>query len=219
MRSKKNQQLAESIIEFYKTHFNDRKATISHFREQNVNVRFIQRALKRFIEEGRVQYKSNPIKKPTVLTNRNLKKIKSRFTKDPSTSVRKIAENTNLSVRTVQRAKNILGIKTRKKSTLPNYINDQEKRCKMNTRKLYKLTTNSGGRKLFVLDDETYVFQNPAECPGIEFYNEASDHPIDPALKSKPKTKFAKKWLVWTAIDSNGMISDATITGEIYRKQ
>lgn len=132
MKSKKCQEEARAIIDYYKSHQNDRKSTINHFVDQGLNARTIRNVLKRYEEEGRVDYNLNSGPKKTVLTKQTIRKIKNSFIKSPSTSCRKVASKLNISEKSVRRGKSMVGIKCRKKIAYPKYVNNQENRCKTN---------------------------------------------------------------------------------------
>lgn len=224
MKTIANQEKARSIIEYYKLHNCDRRRTIYHFVDQGVSVRTIQRVLKRFRDEGRIDFVMSGGRPRSVLNEINLKKIKRQFVKDPSTSVRKISQKLDIPKSTVQSAKSDIGIKTKKKRKAPNYVNDQAERCKRNALKLYKKSLETHHQQIFVLDDETYVPADPSQVAGSHFYNEVEGVELEEHHKIIPKTKFPKRYLVWQAIASNGALSEpfittGTVNGEVYRKE
>ena len=220
MKGKQNQETARRIVKYYNDHLEDRSATNQHFQDEGIPLRTIQNVLKRYIDDGRVDYswKSGPAR--SVLTKTNLRKVRGKFISRPSISGRKVAKEVGISEKSVRRAKSELGIITRKKITAPKYVKDQRERCKQNAWKLYKRLRE----KLVVMDDETYVAADPSQIPGNHYYNEARDQPLDPQQKTKPKQKFFKKYLVWQAIASNGTVSEpfittGTINAKIYKDE
>lgn len=75
-----------------------------------------------------------------------------------------------------------------------------------------------------IMDDETYVPQDPSEIPGKQFYSEKPGCPVPDTEKFKSKTLFAQKILVWQAIDQHGNVSEpfistGTINGDVYLKE
>ena len=138
MPSKKNEEDARRIIEFLKANNFDRLATVKHFVRENVNERTIRRVVARFLSEGRVEYIKKPGRKVSVLTARNLNKIKNRFVKRPTISVRKCAAELKINKSSILKAKKKLNIVTRKKVIGPKYINNQEQRAKKACMKLYR---------------------------------------------------------------------------------
>lgn len=105
MKTQENQQIAESIVNYYKLHNFDRKRTNEHFLDQGVSIRTIQRVLKRYLEHGQIKYDKYHGRPRTALTERNKKKIRRVFVKNPSTSNRKVAQKLKMSESTIRVAK------------------------------------------------------------------------------------------------------------------
>lgn len=87
--------------------------------------------------------------------------------------------------------------------------------------KIYKKIVPSGVRKFIVMDDETYVPQDPTQVPGSEFYCKKPSSNSPDSVLFEAKTKFFKKFLLWQAIDMEGNVSEpfitkGTINGKIY---
>jgi hypothetical protein len=183
--------------------------------------RTIVRVIKRYEDNGTIEYSKNSGPKPSVLTPRNLNKIKSEFINKPSLSLRNCSAKLNISPRSVIRAKKKLNIKTFKKQKTPKYINDQENRAEQACKRLYRKVVPSGGNKFVIMDDETYVQCDSSQIPGSEFYNVVEGVQIDKSIKIKQKEKFGKKFGVWQAIAQDGQVSKpyiftGTMNGEIY---
>ena len=153
MKGKQNQETARRIVKYYNEHQEDRSTTTKHFQDEGIPLRTIQNVLKRYIDDGRVDYSWNSGPARSVLTKTNLKKIRGKFISKPSIIGRKVAKEVGISEKSVRRAKGELGIITRKKITAPKYVGDQRERCKKNAWKLYKRLRC----KLVVMDDETYA--------------------------------------------------------------
>ena len=132
MKSKKCQEDARSIINYYTSHQNDRPGTVKHFKEKGLKDQTIRDVIKRWTDEQRVEYNLKSGPKPTALTKPTLRKIKNRFIKDPSTSNRIVAKDLKIDEKSVRTAKSRLGIRTRKKITSQKYVKDQPQRCKTN---------------------------------------------------------------------------------------
>ena len=143
MKSKENQHQAHSIVDYYRSHNFDRQLTIHHFLDQNVNLRTIQRVLKRFTEDVRVDYKLSGGRPRSVLTDINKTKVRNKFIQQPNTSSYKVAEFLALPETTVRRAKKELGIVVGKKIKRPLYRQGQAERCKTNAWKLYNRSIGS----------------------------------------------------------------------------
>lgn len=218
MKSKKNEENAHAIVDYYKLHQNDRLATVRHFVDQGLNERTVRKVVKRWIDEGRIEYKKKSGPKKNALTKATLRKMRNKFIAKPSISNRKVAKILKISETSVRRGKSALNIKSKKKHSSPKYEKDQAQRCKTNAWKLYKRIVSGGVKKIVVIDDETYVPLDPSEIPGTQYYNEVEGHPLDITYKLKPKSKYVKKFLVWQAIASTGAVSEPFITkGTINR--
>ena len=80
-----------------------------------------------------------------------------------------------------------LGIKAFRKRIAPDSTEEQEIRARKNCRKLYERLTSE---KLFLLmDDETYVPEDPKLVPGPEYYHakNKNDVPVENRIKNKKK--------------------------------
>lgn len=219
MKSKKCEHDAERIIQFFMTNNGDRKITIKHFVDEGCKRRTIQQVLKRYVDTDKVGYSKKSGPQPSVLTAKQLQKIKNHYMRNPNISERSTAAKFKISKTSVANAKKKLRIKSKKKITGPNYVKDQKERAERSLRKLYKLSIPSGGNKFFVMDDETYCPVDPSQVPGNEYYNIVDDCEIDNEFKTKRKSKFYPKYLVWQAIAQDGQVSEPYITSGTINKQ
>ena len=81
--------------------------------------------MKRWIDEGRIEYSKNSGPKKTALTKATLKKIKNKFIAKPSISNRKVAKIMKISETSVRRGTSALNIKCKKKQSSTKYEKDQ----------------------------------------------------------------------------------------------
>lgn len=106
----------------------------------------------------------------------------------------------------------------------PKMIKNQPKRIIKGATKIYKQLVPSGGEKVIVMDDETYVPADPSQIPGKHYYSIKPNQNLPDSAKFSQKTKFPTSYMVWQAIDQDGNISkpfitDLKINGEIYQKE
>lgn len=148
MKSKKGQENARRIINYYTANKNNKSLTFEHFLAEGLSKSTISDVIKRFTEEGRVEYNMKSGPKPTKLTTRKLKKIKNTFIKNPSISVRNAAKECKISPTSLHNTKVKLKIKTRKKIVAPKQTEDQQNRCKTNAWKLYNRIISTNPNKL-----------------------------------------------------------------------
>ena len=190
-----NQIRANTIIEYFQNVNFDKKKTLHHFLAQNVPRSTIERHIKRFIENGSVEFKSIPGRPITVNTKSNGKRVIGALRRNPSKSVRALGLSLGILKSSVNRikAKNLVKRFTKRKA--PKYIKDQESRAEKGCRTLYKKLVPSGGNFMVVMD-ETYVPADPDQVHSKEFYS------VIPGVK-----KFAEKFLVWQAIAQDGSVS------------
>lgn len=219
----KKQYRAEEIVRFFLAHECNRRVTLDHFKQQKINHMTIRRAIDRYETTGSSNFR--PITgRPTAQTTMTATGVIRRLcNKDPSISVRSLATKANISRATCARVKRDLGGKTYKQKVAPKMIKDQEKRIISGARDIYKQIVPSGGGKILVADDESYIPLDPSQVPGPSFYTEFEGRPVDDKWKFKGKQKFCKKFLIWIAHDSEGNFSDpyvmkGTMNAQCYLK-
>ena len=75
-------------------------------------------------------------------------------------------------------------------------------------------------RKTLVIDEESYVFVDPQGMPGRRFYYSSGLLNASYGARSKPTSKFAKKFMVLLALDADGNVSEPYIcTSEVYLRE
>lgn len=140
-----------------------------------------------------------------------------------SMSVRLIAKKSGLCAATIQKIKKRHNMKTYKKQKTPKRSQDQQKRAKIRSGKLYSKILENPDRCI-LMDDETYVKMDTSTLPGPQYYTAVVGEKVDDQTKTIAIEKFGKKVLVWQAICSCGKKSTTfyttgTISGEVYRKE
>jgi len=105
-----------------------------------------------------------------------------------------------------------LHINSYKKRLAPKYVKDQVQRVKSGAKYLYRRIIPSGGEKTLVMDDETYIPEDPQQVRGEEYYHCSCKQEIDPALVVKHKEKYPRQYLVWQAIGADGNRSEPYVS-------
>ncbi len=218
--------LATRVVHFYSNMCGKNKVlTYKHFMAEGINYTTIRNIILRYEERGTAITKSPPGAKPKP-QNLNLKeRIKKVIEKNRSISCRNAALKLHISKSHYNEIKvHKLGIKAYRKKLALKYKGDQEIRAKKACRKIYRQKVLKNPTKVLIIDDETYVPEDPKLIPGVEFYHckNRSGVPVEQTLKAKEK--FPKKYLIWQAIDEHGnascpYVSMGTMTGEIYLKE
>lgn len=219
MGRKENEWRAKRIVQFHQSVSKFcKKNTVEHFLKEGIPKPTIYRVLAMFEESGDTSFKKLPGRPPAKSSPRKVVKVEKVFRRDPNTSVRAAAKKLNLSKSTVSNIKvHRLRIKAYTKKKSPMYTLGQEARAKTGLRKIYKKTLE----KVLIIDDETYVPFDPSQIPGRQFFHAYDQGQLEFDQKFKSITKFAKKYLVWVAMDEEGRvsepyISDGTMTADVY---
>ena len=207
MKLSERQVIADKICHFFDNEAKgDRRQrkqeTVAFFKRLNESQSTVYRIINRYEKTGSSAFAVRIGKRPTVATAKNLRLVKQKLA-NKITSVRKAAHSLGIAKSTLQDMKKKLNMKTQKRKVTPEYTLGQMKRAKTNCRKLY----DSVGAKIFVLDDETYVPANPAHSSGQQYFNFIDKSKVPDKVRFRGKPKFAKKFLVWQAIDEDGNVS------------
>lgn len=120
----KQEQLRERVINYYVEHADcDTQNTISHFKSQGMIPKTIRNIIKRYEENGTVERKVGSGRKPSLLTPRNLNKLKDMFTdSDDDWSFRRAAKKFGTCHKHISRTlKSKFNIKCRTKKKAPKY--------------------------------------------------------------------------------------------------
>lgn len=224
-----SEKLANRVFHFYKTIARrDSNKTWQHFKTEGCPKKPIYNYISKYKDAETVIFKKNPGRTPIIATPQKVKAIKKTFTINPSISNNAAARKVKISKSWLSKIKvhnsnnqnHKLGIRARAKQTAPKYIKDQESRVQKCCKKLYPKMSS----KIVIIDDDTYVYADPPETPGMKFFHSANPADVDYQHKVKVKTKFPKKFLVWQAMGSFGHISppyicEGTINATVYKTE
>ena len=210
MKQEAKNFLRESIIKFYKNNGENQPSTVRHFVQEGLSRSLVYKVLQQYKRTGDVKVKVSTGRPRTAFTRRNAVKVKRRFLKNPSTSVRVISQDIGLSKSSAQRIKAGQGGKTRRKQLAPAYKDNQLARVKSGCKKILQMTTDH----FFIMDDEKYFHADPDEIPGLQFYTEFPESEVPVEAKVKKKSKFPTKFMVWQAISEDGRASEPFITAD-----
>jgi transposase len=223
MSRKENEAYAKRIVQFYKingglSNCDAKKITCRHFMVEGTHRQVILRIINRFNERGSIEYLKMSGRKPF----RSTESVRKIIQKDPEISVKEGAKKAGMPSSTYQFIKKYkLGINGYVKESVPKYSDDQKARAKNACCKLYRKIIPSGGGKIIIMDDETYVHLDPKQVPGRKYYHSKTKIGVADNVRFKHKQKFPKKFIVWQAIDQFGnvsepYISEGTINGDTY---
>jgi len=142
--------------------------------------------------------------------------------KNPRLSIRKWSEKVGCSEGLVRKIKINEGLKTYKVQTTPDRSAVKNLEAQNRAKKLKADFFQKF--KCCVMDDETYVLSKFSQLPGQEFYTAKERGGVEERYRTKQKSKYSKKFLVWQAICSCGersqvFITNGTINTEIYVKE
>lgn len=78
--------------------------------------------------------------------------------------------------------------------------------------------------KVLIIDDETYVTDDPSQLPGRKFVHAVDHKEVAYEHKFKQITKFPQKYLVWQAMDrfrrvSEPYISEGPMNATVYLEE
>lgn len=165
------QYRADSIVESYRANGCNLRDTINHFKKRRVNHNTIRRAIKRFEETGNSKFKQITGRPISASTPELCDKVDKELNKDHQLSLRVLAQRTNTSARTIGRVKKKLGYRSCKAISAPKTTPDQDSRTIRGATKNYKNLVPSGGSKILIMDDETYVPIVPTQVSGVKWYS------------------------------------------------
>lgn len=223
MTRDESQHLAKRICTFYQNKADgDKIKTCHHFMEEGIHRRTITRVIQRFEERGSANFKPIPGRPAKVASIKKMKEVANLIRKEPNISMTEGAKKTHLSRNTFKWIKNNkLNIKSYKQETVPKYSGGQKERAKKACGQLYRKLTESKTQKIILMDDETYVYSDPADIPGTKYYHCTNKNLVPDENRFKAKSKFPKKYLIWQVIDELGnvsvpFISQGTMNSEVY---
>ena len=216
----------KEIVQFYNFDAGRSKNIVfKHFKKRKISKTTIYRLLKQYDEQGNIEVSRNFGK---GIRNKNpmfVAKVKKIVERKPDISVRQIARKLKISKSYVHEIiKKDLNLKVFKKKVVPKYIKDQKQRAKKNCLKIYRKLIPSGSGLKLVIDDESYFMYDPSAAGGNKYYHSTSPDSVPVEYRIKPKEKFARKVMVWHAMDEDGNVSkpvffEGTVNGRIYLQQ
>lgn len=219
MKKSDAEMLAKRICDYYENRASkDEAKTRRHFEEEGFPKTTVWNILKRCINRNTTKHLPKSGRPKTISTDDFIEDVRNLFESKPDVSVRTAADQLSASSSTLQRIKKkTLGLNAYTKQFAPKYRDGQELRAKRGCGTILYLARN----KKILMDDETYVVDDPAEMPGKEFYHATSINNVDQVHKFKRKQKFPRKFLIWQLIDSSGNVSvpyvtTGTMNGKIY---
>ena len=211
--------LGKRVATFYNKNNQNSSLAYKHFMDEGICKKTIGRILNRLKTAGKATTNSPPGRKMKNSNVNKITKIKNMLKKNPSISNRKCAAKMKISTTTYRRiVKNKLGLKTFKKTKAPKYIKDQKQRAKKGCAKIYRTLCDD---TVLIIDDETYVCDDPNQNKLTRYYRAKSKNDIPQEQKLQQVQKFPKKYLIWQAIDSEGnkaecFISESNMNSDIY---
>lgn len=191
-------------------------------KEVKVNEKTVSKAIKLYQEQLDLSRKPGSGRKKGFRSPKKVKKVVAKLQQNPNISNRKLAIKVNTSETTVRKIKKHVGLKTYKIQAIPD--RNAEKNVDAKNR-AQKLKSDFFDKKMCcIMDDETYVLMDFSQLPGQGFYSSVGRGNVNKSFRTKKKSKFPKKHLVWQAIctcgdRSQSFVTSGTINGEIYVKE
>lgn len=222
MRTQKAQQLARRVVLFYQKHGPKPARTVAHFAEEGESASTIYGIIKRFRSGGKIEYSAGRGSIPKHYTNENIETARDFIRSNPRATYSSIGAHLGMAKPTAYVLCQRGGIQNRKRSFAPPYVKDQAERCIKAADFILKRTAPKNGKKLIIMDDESYVFCEPDQNPNCSFYKFVDGESVADDARFKRKNNFSDKWLVWQAISEDGRgspiyICEGTMNGEIYK--
>lgn len=224
MTKNEAEALATRIVHFYENAGGRSvPSTSQHFMAEGIGRRTITTILKRCLARGTTKQRKRGGRRAKIATPKKVLEVERLLTNNPSTSKASGASKLGLKPSTFSFIKvEKLGIRAFTKKSAPKYVKDQKKRAKTNCRKIWREKLLSKPDTVLVLDDETWVINDPTQVPGRDFFHSRNPAQVSVEQRIKPKEKHPEKFLVWQAVDECGhlskpYVSKGTMTAEKYR--
>jgi hypothetical protein len=196
---------AKRVVHFFENVTGrDKKRTLNHFKEEGMPERSIYAILKRYEEYGTVITMS-PSGRPRAPGREKLEsKVEKLIEKDRSITSSTGGAKLGISKAYFNKIKvHNLGIKGYKKIKAPKYVKDQENRAKKSCRKIYRKKLLQNRDKILLIDDETYVVEDPKLIPVKEFYHCRDKSEVAVQDKIQLSEKYPHKYLIRQCLDEN----------------
>lgn len=214
-----SEELAKRVAAKYKKEFKgDKKKTWLFFKKEGYKWHTINNWIKKCEESGRRKIKVQSGRVPKIMTEKKVAAVKRFYEPHPSTTNRAAAKKLKLKEKTLIDIKvRKLGIRARTKKSASKQTSSQRDSFKERA----PLLRNKLLRKIVILDDETYVAQDPSQTSFRQFYHSSDPKLVATPEKIKGLSKFPRKFLVWQAMDQFGnvskpFVSRGTMNANIY---
>ncbi|KAJ3661692.1 hypothetical protein Zmor_006079 [Zophobas morio] len=191
--------------------------TVEHFLKDGISRSTIYDILKRSI----IERKQGSGRKPTIMTQKNLKRLKTRFNNKDGVSQGDVARIFGCSQQYISKSLKKLQVKARKKQKSPAYTESQIAKLK----KDYRYLVRDFEDKNFILDDESYFTLSKPQMPGNSFYYTDDSSVTPPEVEFKMRSKFDKKVMLYTVVSNRGVSepffkeSGLAVNQEVYKNQ
>ena len=183
--------------------------TVSHFTEEGFSRPTIYRTISTYLARGSVEHGKGAGRPVKIMTPGNKNRLRRAVNNTTGVSQNRMAAKFGCSQPYISKTlKNGYRnpIKCRKRVKTPLYKSEQVQRTKGKCRKLYDHTA----QKLIVMDDEKYFGLTGYQMTGNLHYYSSDSKKAPIKVKTRAKSKFEPKVLLWIAISEKG-ISTPTI--------
>lgn len=210
----------ELIIRLFQENPGGSQKTIA--RKAKVTQQTVSNVLKNFKEYLNVSRKVGSGNKKGYRNPKIAKKVVASLERNPAISNRKLARKVGCAESMVRKIKKHAGLRSYKVQTVPDRNATKNLEAQ---KRAHKLKTDFFQRKnCCIMDDETYVLCDFSQLPGQEFYSATQRGNVSEEFRTKQKSKFPKKFMVWQAICSCGrrsqsFVTSGTINSEIYMRE
>ena len=199
----KQELTRKRVYEFYLANrARGKKFTVDHFSAENIAKMTIYDIIKRAENESGHQRVTGSGHKATVMTKKNIEKLRIMFDHKDNISQRQAARKFGC---THPHICNTLKLKTsvraRKKIKIPKRSEQQMAWTRTKCSRLYEILKN---RKC-ILDDESYFTLAHTSINGNDRFYTSNVKNTSATVKYRPTEKFPQKLLVWLAFSEHGM--------------
>lgn len=189
---------------------------------KKINLKFIQRTIKRFKEHGTVEIKRKTGRKRSVRTKKLLKCVREKIRRDGSRSYRKLASEHNISKSSMELlVKNDLKLKafkkTRRHGLTSKNIQDRKRKCKL-------LLERHANSNIVFSDEKLFLLQPSLNSQNDRMYA-ASSMDIPQHKKTIQRFQNVKKVMVWGAISKDVKFplifveENVKVTAKYYKRE
>jgi len=191
-------------------------------KQLEVPLRTIYSVLKTFQERQTLNRKPGSARPRGCTKPELVQKVKLSIQRNPTISIRTLAEKYGTSIGMIQRIKKQLQYRSYKKKKIARREEKQDNKAIRRSKKLYRMLCAQ--KQCLVMDDETYCASRPQVLPGHQYYSALDRKWVPSKYKYITLEKFGKKYLVWQAIcecgkKSTPFFTQGTINSEIYIKE